>query len=64
MTDFEKAKAYLVDRNHRLVDINRQSKIPLSTLNEYRKEPERLRTAAWETVHRLAKLADKNNNKS
>lgn len=58
MNEFEKAKAVIVDRNNSLPHISKQLKIPLDTLKKYRHEPDKLRTAAWERVHEIAKLYD------
>lgn len=54
MNDFEKAKSYVCDRNNRLADISKKSGIPVPTLNSYRANPEKLKTAAWERVYKLA----------
>lgn len=58
MNEFEKAKAYINDRNHSLTDTSERLDIPLPTLKSYRHDPDKLRTAAWERVHELAKLYD------
>ena len=54
MDEFEKAKAFIVDKNNSLPDTSKKLHIPLPTLKAYRSEPEKLRTAAWERVHALA----------
>lgn len=54
MNEFEKAKAFIVDKNNSLTEVSKRADIPLPTLKAYRSEPDKLRTAAWERVHRLA----------
>lgn len=56
MNEFEKAKAYVVDKNNSLPETSKLIGIPLPTLKAYRSEPEKLETAAWINVHKLAKL--------
>lgn len=54
MNEFEKAKAFIIDKNNSLPEISKKLKISLPTLKKYRSEPDKLRTAAWERVHALA----------
>lgn len=63
MNECEKAKAVIVDRNNRLPRVSKALNIPLDTLKAYRHSPDKLRTAAWERVHKLAKLYDDKNQK-
>lgn len=56
MNEFEGAKAYIVDKNNSLTETSKMLGIPLPTLKSYRANPDKLRTAAWERVHELAKL--------
>lgn len=56
MNDYEKAKAYILDKNNSLPQTSKLLDVPLSTLKGYRMNPEKLKTAAWERVHELAKL--------
>lgn len=59
MDEFEKAKAFIVNKNNSLSEASRQIGIPLPTLSSYRQNPEKLKTAAWFRVHILAGLLDK-----
>ncbi len=61
MNELEKAKLYICDRNNRLTETSKRLNIPLPTLNMYRHSPDKLRTTAWERVHKLAKLYDAKN---
>lgn len=54
MNEFEKAKAYIVDKNTSLPKTSKELGIPLQTLKGYRMNPDKLKTAAWERVHKLA----------
>lgn len=55
MNDFEKAKAYIVDKNNSLPDTSKLLDIPLPTLKAYRSNPEALKTAAWNRVNEIAR---------
>lgn len=63
MNELEKSKLYICDRNNRLTETSKRLNIPLPTLNMYRHNPDKLRTAAWERVHKLAKLYDEKKQK-
>lgn len=54
MNDFEKAKAFICDKNNSLTVMSEQLNIPLPTLKSYRGNPQKLKTAAWERVYMLA----------
>lgn len=58
MNEFEKAKAYIIDKNNSLVETSKKVDVALPTLKTYRANPDKLRTAAWIRVHELAKLYD------
>lgn len=60
MNDFEKAKVFITNRNHKLIDISQEYDIPYQTLKNWRANPEKMRKSAWERVHLLAKIYDKN----
>lgn len=60
MNDFEKAKAYIVDKNNSLPNTSKLLGIPLPTLKSYRSNPKKLKTAAWERVYKIAELYHKN----
>lgn len=54
MNEYEKAKAFISDKNNSLGKLSQQINIPLPTLNSYREHPEKLKTAAWWRVYVLA----------
>lgn len=56
MNEFEKAKAFITDKNNSLPETSKLIGIPLPTLKIYRSEPDKLKTAAWIKVHKIAKL--------
>lgn len=56
MNECEKAQAFIVDKNHSLPQTSNAIGIPLPTLKAYRSEPDKLKTAAWINVHKLASL--------
>lgn len=59
-TDLEKAQAVLNDRSTNLTKASKLLDIPLPTLKAYRANPNKLKTAAWERVAKLAHLYDAN----
>lgn len=61
MTEYEKARAVIVDRNNRLPEVSKKLNIPLPTLKMYRMHPDKLKTAYWENVHKISKLYKDNN---
>lgn len=58
MNEYEKAKAFVCDKNHSLSECSKKLGIALPTLKKYRGNPEKLKTAAWERVHALAQEFD------
>lgn len=58
MNEFEKAKAFITDKNNGLTETSKKLGIPVITLKKYRANPEKLRTAAWVRVYNLAKEYD------
>lgn len=58
MNEFEKASAFICDKNNSLPEVSKKLGIALPTLKNYRGNPEKLKTAAWERVHILAQEYD------
>lgn len=58
MTELDKAKAVIVDKNNSFAKLKKVSGVSIPTLKAYRADPEKLRTARWSTVHKLAQLYD------
>lgn len=56
MTEFDKAKAVIVDKNNSFAKLREVAGGSISRLNVYRHNPEKLRTARWIVVHNLASL--------
>lgn len=56
MIDLDKAKAVIVDKNHSFAELEKGSGVSIPTLKAYRADPEKLRTARWITVHKLASM--------
>lgn len=56
MNDFEKAKAFICDKNNSLTVISKKTGISYPRLSVYRADPEKLEKAAWINVHKLAVL--------
>lgn len=61
MTEYEKAKAFILDRNNSLPEASKKLNIPLPTLKMYRMYPDKLKTASWENVHKISKFYKDNN---
>lgn len=59
MNDLEKAQKVIVNKMGTLKNISEQAKIPYPTLRNYVKEPNKMTTAAWENIHKLAEVYDK-----
>lgn len=58
MNDYEKARAFICDKNNSLTKIEKSTGISYSALSIYRASPEKLKGAAWEKVYQLAQLYD------
>lgn len=56
MTDLDKAKAVVVDKNNRFAKLENVSGASIPTLKAYRADPEKLRSARWSTVRKLASM--------
>lgn len=59
MTELDKAQAVVVDKNNSFAKLKEVSGVPIPTLKAYRADPEKLRTARWITVHKLASMYKK-----
>jgi hypothetical protein len=59
MTELDKAKAVIVDRNNSFARLKEVSGVSIPRLKAYRADPEKLRTAKWSTVHKLASMYNK-----
>lgn len=59
LTECEKATALLANRHNRIKDISKKTNIPYTTLKDYSADPDKLKTAAWERVHRLSLIYEK-----
>lgn len=58
ITDLEKARVVVLDKNNSFKKLHEVSSCSVSRLRHYRCEPELLETARWITIHRLASLYD------
>lgn len=58
MNDLEKAKALIFNRLIRLKTISEKTGIPYVTIRSYVSYPEKMETAAWIRIHKLADLYD------
>lgn len=59
MNEYEKARAVILDRNNSLPEIGKQLGIAVPTLRTHRQFPDKLKTASWEKVHKIAQLYKK-----
>lgn len=61
LTDCDKARRLVTNRNASIVELAKALDINVHTLRGFRYRPERLERASWETVHKLALIypADK-----
>ena len=59
MTELDKAQAVVVDKNNSFAKLKEVSGVSIPTLKTYRADPDKLRTARWITVHKLASMYNK-----
>lgn len=64
MNDFEKAKAVIAEKKYNFEDMSQASGASVPTLKAYRANPDKLKSAKWEVVHKLADMYGKNLYKS
>lgn len=58
INELDKAKAVVTDKNNSFEKLKKGSGVSIPTLKAYRANPEKLKTARWSTVHKLAQLYD------
>lgn len=58
LTECEKAAALLANRRIKIKDVATKTGIPYTTIKNYSADPDKLRTAAWERVHKLSLIYD------
>lgn len=58
LNELQMAQRYITDKNNNMTKTAEKIGVSLGTLAGYRKHPEKLKTAAWITVHQLAVLYD------
>lgn len=58
MNDLEKAQKVIVNKMWTLKKLAEETNIPYFTLRNYVKEPEKMKTTAWENVYKLSKIYD------
>ena len=63
-TELEIAQSFIVDKNNNLTEASKILGISLPRLYFYRSEPEKLQTAAWINVHKIARYAKNAGHKS
>lgn len=56
MTELDKAQAVVTDKNNSFAELKKVSGASIPTLKAYRADPEKLRSARWSTVHKLASM--------
>lgn len=59
MNDFQKAQAVVADKNNSFSSLAKTSGASIPSLKAYRAEPEKLETARWITVNKLASMYNK-----
>lgn len=59
MNDFEKAKAVIAEKKFSFDDMSQASGASVPTLKAYRTNPDKLKSAKWEVVHKLADMYGK-----
>lgn len=56
MNEYEMARAAVLDKNNSFAKLHEKSGVSIPRLKEYRSHPDKLRTAKWIAVHKLAKI--------
>lgn len=59
MNGFEKAKAVIAEKKYSFDDMSQASGASVPTLKAYRANPDKLKSAKWEVVHKLADMYGK-----
>ena len=59
INELDKAKAVVTDKNNSFEKLKKGSGVPIPTLKAYRADPDKLKTARWITVHKLASMYKK-----
>lgn len=59
MNDFEKACAVIAEKKYSFESMSQASGASVPTLKAYRANPDKLKSAKWEVVHKLADMYDK-----
>lgn len=59
MNDFEKAKAVIAEKKYSFETMQEASGASIPTLKAYRANPDKLKSAKWEVVHKLADMYEK-----
>lgn len=59
MNDLEKAKAVIAEKKYSFDDMSQASGASVPTLKAYRANPDKLKSAKWEVVHKLADMYGK-----
>ena len=59
MNDFEKAKAVIAEKKYSFETMQEASGASVPTLKAYRANPDKLKSAKWEVVHKLADMYGK-----
>lgn len=59
MNDFQKACAVIAEKKYSFDDMSQASGASVPTLKAYRANPDKLKSAKWEVVHKLADMYEK-----
>lgn len=59
MNDFEKAQSVMIEKKYTFDDMSQASGASVPTLKAYRANPDKMKSAKWEVVHKLADMYDK-----
>lgn len=59
MNDFEKAQSVMIEKKYTFDDMSQASGASVPTLKAYRANPDKMKSAKWEVVHKLADMYGK-----
>ena len=61
MNEYQKARAVVLDKNNSFAELSEWSGMSIPRLKQFRADPEKLKTAKWIAVHKLAGMYKEEN---
>ena len=61
MNEYQKARVVVLDKNNSFAELSKWSGMSIPRLKQFRADPEKLKTAKWIAVHKLAEMYKEEN---